>query len=301
MNKELQKHIAECEKKYGHAPSLEVLNQWAGEFMQKRNSTGLPHFEGYSPQDMFEAIHRPFGDGSPVQYSKLTSEEYNLCPLFRQARLLIKHIDAVGELKLTAVGNLPPAIVKEMYPFGVGDWYIDAGKGKLSKETDSECVHLARITLELAGIIKKRTNKLSLTAAGKKLIKNGHDLFWQMFTAYFEKFNWSYFDGYEIDGLGRFAFPFTFILLEKYGGERRLEGFYAEKFFVAFPMFAEDFEYHSPYGTKDSHLAGCYCSRVFSRSLNYWGLVNHNHEMHTPNYWVSTTELFGKLIKINNP
>ena len=46
INEELQKHITECEKKYGPAPSLEVLNQWIGEFMQKLNNTGLPQFEG---------------------------------------------------------------------------------------------------------------------------------------------------------------------------------------------------------------------------------------------------------------
>ncbi|CDN32569.1 hypothetical protein BN938_2499 [Mucinivorans hirudinis] len=281
----------------GQMPTMEKLNSYVAEFVQAMNSSAKARFEGLSSQQMFEAIHRPFGEQSPVQFNKLTDNECNLSPILRQAKLLLKCIEEAGELKLTAIGNLPPKIVKEIYPLGIGDWYIDAGMGKLSKETDSMCVHLTRITLEIAGIIKKRNNKLSLTATGKKLMADDYALFSKMFTAYFEKFNWEYLDRYEFDNLGRFAVAFTFVLLAKYGDERKLGSFYADKFFAAFPSLIEDYECGSEYNSTDSYLSSCYRHRLFEYSLNFWGLINYVHQENTPNFWITKTELFDRLIK----
>lgn len=201
-------------------------------------------------------------------------------------------------MKLTAVGNIPPRIVKEMYPLGIGDYFIEAGIGKLTKETDSECVHLARILVELSGIVKKRNNKLSLTATGKKIIKDDHSLFWKLFTTHFDKFNWGYFDGYEMENLGKFAYPYSFVLIAKYGSEHRLEEFYGEKFFEAFPSLVEQLGKNTILRNKSESVICCYCSRVFRRFFNYWGLITRSEELKSSNRWVEKTEFFDKLIKI---
>jgi len=58
--------------------------------------------------------------------------------------------------------------------------YIEKGILKLYKETDSMSVNLSRILIELAGLIKKRKGKISLTKTEKKRFKIIFD-YWQLF------------------------------------------------------------------------------------------------------------------------
>ncbi|GAB1360443.1 hypothetical protein MASR1M31_22500 [Porphyromonadaceae bacterium] len=284
----------------GKSPSLEELNNYIKSYVENVNNLQLEEFEGLTPAEMEYIIRDPLNKSSPVQFNTLTPEEYNLSPIFRQIKLLLSHIEKEGELNLTATGNIPPRIVKEMYPLGVADWIIESSGSKVSKETDSWSVHLARLVAETSGIVKKRNNKLSLTANGKKTIKNDNALFLHLFWFYCERFNWGYFDRYDdFESMGQIGFPFTLYLLAKYGNEERMESFYAEKYINAFSYFTEQYEYSSELGrSKMSALISCYNSRVFMRTLHNWGFIERRIERGSLNFWSKPTELFEKMIRI---
>lgn len=297
-----ENYLEECiAKDGGEMPTEEKMAGYIETYNQMIEKDDEDRFVGFSSSDMHAICYEPFGESCVVKYNKLSSEECELSPLFRQAKRLLLQIEACGELKLTAVGNLPPTLVKELYSLGVGEWMIDEGISKLSKESDSMSVQAARMVLEISSVIKKRNNKLSLTAAGKKLLKDDYSLFWKLFTTYFERFNWGYFDGYEFDDLGRFAFPFTFILLAKFGNERRAEQFYAEHFFAAFPRLEFQFERNTRQNPTLRSMISCYSNRAFSRSLKFWGVVSGESEAGVKSHLYKKTELFDKLVRIDLP
>ena len=89
---------------------------------------------------------------------------------------------------------------------------------------------------------------------------------------------------------------FSLILLAKYGQEKRLDSFYAGKYFKAFPKLSESME-HS-YGTLESYLSSCYSLRTFDRFLNYFGLIKIETEGKRLDslQYITKTDLFDRLI-----
>lgn len=236
---------------------------------------------------------------------KLTDTEYKQIPIFNQIKYLAELISEKGELKLTAKGFLPTKIVADIYAKGfLKDEFIESGLMKLYKETDSMTVNLTRIILELSGIIKKRSGKLSLTKAGEKTLADNTKLFQHIFKIFTSKFNWGYYDGYGPDDVAQFGYGFSLILLSKYGNVKRLDRFYAEKYFKAFPVMMDQAAAPT-FGTVDDHMTSCYCTRTFPRFLYYFGLINR--EKVSPKWgadaYITKTGLFDKSIKVkpHNP
>ncbi|MBC8346188.1 MAG: hypothetical protein ISR82_06375 [Candidatus Marinimicrobia bacterium] len=262
-----------------------------------QNYKGVPAFEGYSPVEIHAILYETFNQSSPIQLNTLTESDYKKIPLLNQIKFLIEIVDSQGELKLTSKGYLPPKIVKNLYNQGfLKDYFIDSGISKLSKELDSVIVTLSRILLEISGIVKKRKNKLSLTKKGKKLSKNNYKLLKHIFSVFGSKFNWSYFDLFGEDNIGQMGFGFTLILLSKYGNNKQLDTFYADKYFNAFPMLI-NYSIKSSYETPESHAFDSYSIRSFDRFLDYFGLINIEQEKKwDADKYISKTDLFDSLI-----
>lgn len=249
-------------------------------------------------EEMDIIVNDPFSTASPVQFNKLTSGEYALCPMFRQTKALLKIIDEAEELKLTAIGNLPPKIVKELYPLGVKNWFIEEAGYKLSKETDSESVQVAHILATISGVAKKRNNKLSLTANGKKLLNDDYALFMKLFSTYCMKFNWAYFDSYEFEGIGKFGFAYSLYLISIYGDKQLPDNFYADKFFDTFSRIRNMYDFGENGPQLSGRLNRCYRTRVFTRSFYMWGLIDKAEMKYLLSDLVWKTEFFDKLIKM---
>jgi len=265
--------------------------------MRKQNSKGIPEFEGYSPNDMYWIINFTFQEGSPVQMRKLTETEYDRIPIFRQVRHLAQTLLKEGEIKLTAVGNLPVRIVAELYPLGVSDWWIEYKKTKLIREKDSESVHLAMILIELMGVAKKRKKVLSLTKTGAKVVSDNIALLALLIDAFSRQFNWAYFDGYGENKVGQLGFGFSLILLGKYGSEKHDDKFYAGKYFAAFPMLMGGLV--PSYDTVEHEGASCYSIRTFERFLLQLGLITIEQENKLLDEKIIVkTEIFDRLFKI---
>ncbi len=155
---------------------------------------------------------------------------------------------------------------------------------------------------EVTGIIKKRKGVLTLTAKGSKIIADDAKLLESIFKGFTQKFNWHYFDNYSDEmktgTIGQVGMGFSLILLSKYGQIFRLDDFYAEKYFNAFPNLLESVK--PTYGTVRIYCFNCYSTRTFDRFLIHFGLVEikKGKQFSHEDVYVKKTALFDKLISI---
>ncbi len=279
--------------------NLEELQKHLDKIMHEQNDQGLPDFEGYSPVEMQYILYNTFEANSPIQLMNLKESDYKRIPILNQVKYLLKLIENQEELKLTNKGFLPTKIVSELYNQGfIKDELIESGISKLYKELDCKTINLTRILIELSGTVKKRNNKLSLTKKGKSIFGNDFELLFLVLKTFGNKFNWPYYDGYGQNNIGQLAFGFSLILLSKYGKEKRLDKFYADKYLRAFPELLNEIS-ASYFDTNQEQARKCYSLRTFDRFLNYFGLIR----IETDKEWdadkfIIKTELFDKLIKV---
>jgi hypothetical protein len=223
-----------------------------------------------------------------------------------QIEYLLKKINDLGELKLTAKGFLPTTLVKEIYDLGlIKDYAIEKGITKLYAETSSQLINLTRMITELAGFTKKRYNKLTLTKTWRdKLLKmNRQDIFIQTFSTSALKFNWAYFDLYSSQATGTVGFAFSLFLLSKYGNNERLVSFYSEKYLRAFPSLIELFK-DDPWVTdKYRSFNSCNLIRTFDRFLDYFNLIkirSEGRQYHDEKKFIKKSPIFDDIITFEN-
>ncbi len=278
---------------------LQELQRHLDRFMHEENNQTRAEFEGYSSSEMHFILNFPFNPGSPIIVQNLPDEEYREIPIFNQVNYLIQKIVQMGEIKLTAKGFLPTQIVADLYDQGyLKDYWIEKKRSRLFKESDSMSINLTRILVELSGLTKKRNGRLSITHNGRKIAASNGKLFNTILNTFTTKFNWAYYDGYGDNKIGQLGYGFTFILLAKYGSEKKPDSFYAEKYMKAFPRLKESVE--SEYDAGKNYTARCYSTRTFERFLNYFGVIVIEEEgkgLDSIRY-ITKTDLFDRLFKI---
>lgn len=304
MDQELQKFIDGYMLTYGQAPSVAEINKFIQSYMIRANTNnGIPTLENYSIQQFGDIVFDLFGVNSPVQIKTLTDEDFQEIPLFRQLRFLIDLLLKEKSINLTKTGSFPTKLVKELYELGAKEEFIENGITKLYKESDSIYVQLVHILAKQMGVVKVQKGALTLTKNGEKLALNHQALVEKLLRTFSCKFNFSYFDGYENQILGGFGVGFSFVLFSKYGDEKRLADFYAEKYVAALPDVGEGFE--STFSTAMEKMVSCYRIRVFERFMKPLGLVNSEtvkgDKAYSIKHLVSKTPLFDKLIKVVGP
>ncbi|MCK4530077.1 MAG: hypothetical protein KAU44_02790 [Candidatus Marinimicrobia bacterium] len=276
----------------------EDIQQYLDHIMQERNLHGLLDFEGYSPLEMRYILYDTFGEFSPLHLQKLSDRDYKNIPLLNQIKYLAALVLKNGEIKLTPHGYLPLKIVADIYSQGfIKDEFIELGISKLYRESDLMVVNLTHMLAKLAGIIKTRYGKLSMTKTGEKIITDDYKLLKLLLETFGFRFNWAYYDGYENENIGPLGFGFSMILLSKYGRTQHLDTFYAEKYLKAFPQFLHE-SVEPKYGTNKNNIEHCYSIRTFDRFLNYFGLIKIENNRESPfEKHITKTELYDKLIK----
>ena len=245
----------------------------------------------YQPHIREKIINKTFLEEGPIVLNKLADEEYLQSPLFRQVLHLCKTVSNAGSLKLTATGNLPVKVVREIYKLGILDSYYEKYPTRLTTENISITVQTARLVAELGGLIKKRGKALSLTTKGIKRLYNYPLLMESILISYGHKLSWGYFDRYENKMIGQYGFGLTLLLLAHYGNETRDSKFYSERYF-----------YHNQRLEREERAHRCYTIRTFDRFLTNLGLVNYKEELeYTLDAYetVSKSDLFDKLIAVN--
>lgn len=278
---------------------LKDIQKHIDQVMNEQNNRSISEFEGYSPFEMHQILHFTFCRDCPIQLQKLSDSDYRKIPILNQIKYLIDLIDKTGEIKLTNKGFLPTKIVSDLYNQGfLKDEHLEKGISKLYKETDSMTINLTRILVELAILVKKRKGKLSLTKSSQKILSDNEELLRQIFLTFTNKFNWAYYDGYGENQIGQLGYGFSLILLSKYGQIKRLDSFYAEKYFKAYPQLLDSIE--PSYGTLEKYASRCYSIRIFDRFLDYFGLIKIEEEKNGFDSikHIIKTDLFDRLINV---
>jgi hypothetical protein len=267
------------------------------------NRAPLEEFDYLSPLDMSNILYALFQEGSPVQYAKtLAPAVLDAVPFYQLFSIYLKRVGELQVLKLTAKGNLPRKICKELYDLGlVKEEMIERGIVKLNKEGDSIALQNLKIIGNLSGLTKKRHNKLSLTKKGEKLLQNGQELnlFRKLFETNILKFNLGYHDLYESRKL-QGTFGYTLYLLLRYGNEKKSIQFYADKVLEAFPELRADFMYG--WGTPESMFLSCFEVRFFDRLLDFYGFVqlDKREPAKRKNRLLITTPAFRSVFEIEH-
>ncbi len=284
---------------------LEGLQAELNKFMEAENRRPRAEMDYLSPNDMSILLYEPFSSDSPIQLTD-TPEKAALItqiPFFALMQAFLRRIQAAGTIKLTKIGNLPRQLCLDLYGLGlIPEDMIEKGITKLSKETDSISLQNLKIIAQLAGLTKKRTGKLSLTAKGEKILEQPTELFQVIFQTYWQQFNWGYHDGYAEEGQLQTTFGFIFYLLLRYGEEERHTRFFSEKHALAFPMIYEAVSMDCTYGTPEDYYDHLIKVRVYDRFLDFFGWTHNRSELRKPyfrDHFVQTTEAFRALWKLD--
>jgi hypothetical protein len=271
------------------------------------NNIPIDDFEGFSSADMNYLVYESFSPDSPLQINKnIPDNLLDQIPFLLQIEYLLKKINDLGELKLTAKGFLPTTLVKEIYDLGlIKDYAIEKGITKLYAETSSQPINLTRLITELAGFTKKRYNKLTLTKTwrDKLLKKSRQDIFNQTFSTFAQKFNWGYFDLYSSQATGTVGFAYSLFLLSKYGDIERHVSFYSEKYLKAFPSLIDLFK-DDPWVTDiNRSFNSCYSIRTFDRFLDYFNLItikSDGRQYDDSKKFIKKSPIFDEIITFEN-
>lgn len=240
-----------------------------------RNNTPVDDFLGLSPTEIHHLLYDTFGDKSPVQFrDDIDDKTLDQIPLFRIVEDYLKIIQRDKHIKLTPLGALPKKVMVELYDKKfLFDEHIESGITKLWKEDDCIAIRSARLTAEIAGLVKKVSGKLTLTKTATKLLETNNrlQLFRQFFQAFTDKFLWSFNDGYPEQPIGQLGWAFSVIMLDKFGDQPQTVDFYADKYLKAFPNFITFFR--PDYSTPKRQFFRCYGVRTFDRFFLWFGFV----------------------------
>jgi len=128
------------------------------------------------------------------------------------------------------------------------------------------------LLLETAGLLTTTKGHFQLTRTGERLLSSAHgsELYFSLFEAAANRFNWAYLDRYpDFDSIQQ-GWMFSLYLLESYGRESRPAEFYGRLFVDAFPQGLDEPEI----GERDpvDALKRCFMLRTFNRWAEPLGL-----------------------------
>ncbi len=276
--------------------SFEEANKIAKQFMQKQNNDPVDDFQGLSPFQMHHLIHDPLHPDSILNIKELSVEQLERIPMFCQVRFLAQLIADSKGLKLTKSGFLPMKVVEAIYNQGyIREHFVEQGIQKRMREDEIPSVFIARILLQVMGMTKIRSGKLSLTKKAEKLLADGQLLLNTLLQDYLKEFNWGFMDGYEDDRVGQMAGAFSIYLVHKFGDKKRIDTFYAEKYIQAFPMLLD-----SPipvYQEPVDYIGHIYIYRAIQQFMVYFGLIEYQRgKRYDDDSFVTKTALFDEFI-----
>ncbi|MBU0486088.1 MAG: SEC-C domain-containing protein [Proteobacteria bacterium] len=272
----LQDILAEVREKFasGELSSRDEAQELLSDFMNRKNSAPLTDFQGLSSAQMYRFLHFPFDSPDLARFSDNIKPPLDV-PVIRLFSLLI---DAIGEkgLKTTATGNLPQKFCREsaLAFWGEVKYQNKIKIFSLRTEPEFQEMHALRIVAELAGIIRKYKGKFILAAKFRKVVAESGPgaVYFELFKAYVQQFNWAYLDGYPEFDFPRQAFLFTLYLLQKYGGKTRLQTFYEDIFLAAFPQLPEEVD-ERPYMSAEEIVRRSFSNRSLANFAVFFGLI----------------------------
>src|SRR5690349_12547278 len=114
--------------------SMDELNDLIAEHQKKVNAEGLKDFDGLSPNQMTNLLYTPFAPGGIIQFQDNIDAHANEVPFFKLSEILLREIEQVGKLKLTAKGNLPVNVCQLLCDQNLISWSFMKYVKKIQEE-----------------------------------------------------------------------------------------------------------------------------------------------------------------------
>ncbi len=153
---------------------------------------------GISPAQAQALLTEGLAGGESLRLEEdLVLEELEASDFLVNARFFLEKLHEDGGSKATVAGNLKRAFVSEMLEgMRLREGYLENihRRNLVVNEDDAWPLHLLRVNLEIAGLIKLRKGSFSITRKGMKLRapEAAGKLFAHLFRSYFSEFNIQY-------------------------------------------------------------------------------------------------------------
>ena len=283
------------DKEFG---STEEAYAFADTLMANKNAEPIAEFLGLSAEQMYRLLYRPFTEVSDILvFNKdLLKEELHEIPMVKEAVYFLRRLGELQPLRATAKGNLPQAFARELH-----DRFPEHPLFHYPIRSEGEDLKIMalRHLLNMAGWIKKRGQKFSLTKKGEAVVKDGIGVgdFYRFFEIYTQRFNWGFRDHYPpLDIIQQSALFSCYFLHQKAKTPIHVSEL-STHFIQAFPTILDEVgSYLSMEPEEIVH--GAFFIRFIERFCKYFGLVTTQREERRPNYiecFVHTTPLFEKI------
>lgn len=183
--------------------TLAELNASVRARMDHYNSTPQAELAGLSPIEAFELLRGDWETTGPLRLNhELTLHDLADAEFFHNARTLMAELRDRGVVKATAAGNLNRTFVGEMlermrWPAGFA---AEVHRfNRVLNELDVFPLHLLRLVLQLAGLVRKRKGFL-ISREGLALLDDGRagELYTLLFRTFFRDLNLGYLDRFPL-------------------------------------------------------------------------------------------------------
>jgi hypothetical protein len=227
---------------------------------------------------MYRILHQPFTGATDILTlnRNLPKEDLLDIPVVKETIYFLKRLSELQPLKATAKGNLPQAFAREIH-----DQFPEHPNFHYpirSEEQDSKLSALRHL-LDMAGWVKKRNQRFSLTQKGQIVVQNGFntDDFFHLFETYTIKFNWASRDLYPNLFIIQESFLFSCYLLYRETKTYIQVNEITTSFIRAFPAVLNKVE-KIPFMEPEEEVRYAFYLRFIERFCEYFGLVTIQRE-----------------------
>jgi hypothetical protein len=274
ISDDIIRQIQEEINKSGENPgSVDDLNRIAARVMERHNQSAITDFDGLSPHEMYLIMNKPFEVDCPVRMNSVRDPSVlETVPVMRAAMLILAEAAEGNGIKLTPKGNLPRKLVMEIYDLDLLKVNnLVRFSPKVFNEMDYWPAAVTHALLKVAKVVTLRNSHLKLSRS-VKFPPDPRLLYRSLLETFATVYHKGYLDWYDNEEIGNVGMPFVLYLLHRYGREKRETGFYAEKYFRAFPDLKSRINPTS-YMSREEVARDCFISRVFEPGLSFFGIV----------------------------
>jgi len=210
--------------------SIDEINEYLTGIMKDYNREPSSDMGGLSPAEVSKLVYSDWEDErSAITFNtNLSLSELKDARIFQNARTLLKAVLESDGVRATGGGNLNRKFVVSMVD--AMEWppeYVDNlwRFNKVLNEADVTPLHVLRVILELAGLLRFAKRIYKITKKGKMLLEedNAGELYTLLFTTHFRKFNLSCLDRMPECSALQDTIAFSFYMLGKHGKQWKKE------------------------------------------------------------------------------
>ncbi len=205
--------------------SLDEVNEAISRVTDKHNTRPRREFHGLSPEQISRLLHFEWNTPeSPIHLNtRLQEKDFINAPILQMAREFLNAI-STAPAKATTSGNLNRKFVAQMLQeMTWPDGYLESlhKYNKVINEEDAWPLHVLRVVLQEAGLIRKYKSSYRITKRGDNCRKKAYpnELYLSLFLTYFAKFNLAYLDRCPPCPAVQYTFAYSLFVLSTRAGK----------------------------------------------------------------------------------